>query len=52
MALKARMTVEDIREYLPLPRSTWDKWRKRGVGPYMRRLPNGSLWCYGDEFEA
>lgn len=51
MALRPRINVEEILTYLNVPRSTWDKWRKRGVGPQMHRLPNGSLWTFESDFE-
>jgi predicted site-specific integrase-resolvase len=36
-------TVAEVCELLHIRRSTWDKWRARGVAPRAKRLPNGQL---------
>lgn len=37
------LTVPEVCERLGISRSTWDKWRAKGTGPDVIRLPNGSL---------
>jgi excisionase family DNA binding protein len=37
------MTVAEVCAYLQVSRSTWAKWRARGVTPPVVRLRNGSL---------
>lgn len=37
------MTVPEVCDYLNVSRSTWAKWRARGVAPPVIRLHNGSL---------
>ncbi len=37
------LTVQDCLEELNIPRSTWEKWRQRGLAPRAKKLPNGQL---------
>jgi hypothetical protein len=37
------LTVDECLSELHIPRSTWEKWRQRGVGPRAKRLPNRQL---------
>lgn len=46
------LTVEDVCNELGIARSTFDKWRAKGVGPVARKLPNGSLRIARQEFDA
>jgi predicted DNA-binding transcriptional regulator AlpA len=41
--MEALLSVDDVCRALELPRSTWDKWRAKRVGPRVIKLPNGSL---------
>jgi len=41
--VEALLSVDEVCARLGISRSTWDKWRGRGVGPEVLRLPNGSL---------
>lgn len=36
----------------PLPRRTWQQWRRNGKAPHCYKLPNGRVVCRVDEFEA
>ena len=42
------MTVDDCLQQLRIGRSTWEKWRQRGVAPRAKRLPNGQLRVHRD----
>lgn len=37
------LTVDDVCTELQIARSTWEKWRQKGVAPKAVRLPNGQL---------
>ena len=37
------LTVGDVCTELQIARSTWEKWRQKGVAPKAVRLPNGQL---------
>lgn len=37
------LTVEEVCDELGVSPHTWNKWRKRRVGPPAKRLPNGQL---------
>ena len=37
------LTVAQCLDRLSVARSTWDKWRRRGIAPAAARLPNGQL---------
>jgi Helix-turn-helix domain len=45
------MKVPAIVAELDVSDSTWEKWRRRGAGPSMSRLPNGDLFCRRSDFE-
>ncbi len=46
------MKVPTIVAELDISDSTWEKWRRRGAGPAMSRLPNGDLFCRRSAFES
>ena len=46
------MTVADVCDELSIPRSTWDKWRQRRLGPKAVRLPNGQLRIRRADFDS
>jgi hypothetical protein len=46
------LSLEWMCNDLGTTRSTFDKWRVRGVGPRMKRFPNGSLKCRRDWYAA
>jgi excisionase family DNA binding protein len=46
------MTVDDVCAYLGVTRSTWAKWRARGVTPPVIRLYNGSLRVRRSDLEG
>jgi predicted site-specific integrase-resolvase len=37
------LTVDQVVDGLQISRSTWDKWRAKGVAPAVIALPNGQL---------
>ena len=37
------LTVDQVVDHLQISRSTWDKWRAKGVAPLVITLPNGQL---------
>ena len=37
------LTVAEVLDELGIERSTWEKWRQRGIAPNAVRLPNGQL---------
>ena len=45
------LSAAAICEILDVPTSTFEKWRARGVGPRMVKLPNGKLRCRQDWFD-
>ncbi len=45
------LTVRDCLSELAVDRSTWEKWRQRGVAPRAVRLPNGQLRIRRDWFD-
>ena len=46
------MTVDDVCTEIGISRSTFDKWRAKGVGPAARKLPNGSLRIARADFDG
>lgn len=42
-ALPTLLTVAEVCDYLGETKNTWAKWRAKGIGPVVIRLPNGSL---------
>ncbi|WSB38618.1 helix-turn-helix domain-containing protein [Streptomyces scopuliridis] len=37
------LPLTDVLDELGITRATWYRWRNRGYGPEVRRLPNGRL---------
>ncbi|MHB8341988.1 MAG: helix-turn-helix transcriptional regulator [Mycobacteriales bacterium] len=50
-APRSWLTVADCLAELGVDRSTWEKWRQRGVAPRAVRLPNGQLRIRRDWLE-
>src|SRR4051812_34853828 len=46
------LTIADVLTGLGVDRGTFDKWRKRGVGPRMKMLPNRTWRIRGDWYDA
>ena len=51
------LSVDEMLERLgdesgPLPRRTWQQWRKDGRAPRCYKLPNGRVVCRIDEFDS
>src|SRR5688500_13262342 len=46
------LTIADVLADLDIDRGTLDKWRKRGVGPRMKQLPNRTWRIRGDWYDA
>jgi excisionase family DNA binding protein len=46
------LTVTEICELLGISRSSFDKWRRRGVGPAAIKLPNGHLRFRQSDLDA
>ena len=52
MAMKNLLTTSEVREYLGVSEDTWNKWRGKGTGPAMIRLPNRELRISEEELAA
>lgn len=37
------LTLEEAAKELKIPRSTFYRWRQRGIGPKSSKLPNGEI---------
>jgi len=37
------LTIEEVSAELRVPRSTFYRWRERGTGPPVMKLPNGAV---------
>lgn len=46
------LTITDVLADLVIDRGTFDKWRKRGVGPQMKQLPNRTWRIRGDWYDG
>ncbi len=46
------LTIADVLADLGINRGTFDKWRKRGIGPRMKQLPNGTWRIRGDWYDT
>lgn len=46
------LTIADVLNDLGVDRGSFDKWRKRGVGPRMKQLPNRTWRIRGDWYDA
>ncbi|WP_217991449.1 helix-turn-helix transcriptional regulator [Blastococcus aggregatus] len=46
------LTIADVLNDLGIDRGSFDKWRKRGVGPRMKLLPNRTWRIRGDWYDA
>lgn len=46
------LTLPEVLAELGVDRGTFDHWRRRGVGPKMKKLPNGSWRIRGDWYDA
>ena len=45
------LTIPDVLAELGIDRGTFDHWRRRGIGPRMKRLPNRTWRIRGDWFD-
>jgi hypothetical protein len=45
------LTIPDVLAELGTDRGSFDHWRRRGVGPQMKRLPNRTWRIRGDWFD-
>ncbi len=46
------LTIADVLADPGINRGTFDKWRKRGIGPRMKQLPNRTWRIRGDWYDA
>lgn len=46
------LTIKNVLDELDVDRGTFDHWRRRGAGPRMKRLPNGTYRIRGDWFDT
>jgi len=45
------LTIEEVCDRLQVSRSTYEKWRARGVAPRARRMPNGRVLTKATDVE-
>lgn len=53
---RGMLTVDEILEDLgdekgPLPRRTWQEWRRKGTAPRCIKLPNGKIRVRREEYK-
>lgn len=44
--------LTEVLEKIGITRATWYRWRNRGYGPEVRRLPNGHLRVWRSELDT
>lgn len=47
-----QLTTAEVCAFIPVPRSTWDTWRRDGKTPPATVLPNGELRYWASDLDS